>query len=98
MTEAELLGQVVKLAERYRVYLAHWPDSRRMIGVPGYPDVTLAGTSGFMLAELKDQDGEVSPAQRRWKWQLQRCGIRWELWRPADLESGHIEETIKALA
>lgn len=95
MTEDELLGEVIALCDEYGVLWFHDYDSRR--DVPGFPDLVLAGMSQLLFAELKSAYGQLRPGQTTWRYRLMAAGQQYELWRPADLASGHIESVIKHL-
>ena len=88
MTEAELRAEVITSARRAGILVGITPDSRRAFS--GEPDLRLVGRKGVLWAELKDADGELSPAQTRWKWMLLGNGQAWRLWRPRHLEDGTI--------
>ena len=84
MTEAELLERVLAEADRRGIYVLHIPDSRRVMGVAGFPDLLLAGPCGILFRELKSLHGPVSPAQRRWLAALRASGQDARVWRPGD--------------
>jgi len=102
MTETELLTAVTSgtkknpgLCRRLRVRYFHPYDSRRC--VPGWPDLVLVGIAGMCFRELKSQSGIVSDQQREWGYALREIGEDWDVWRPADLESGRIESELAEL-
>ena len=97
MSEAELLAEVLRLADLYGLMSFHLYDSRKATGT-GYPDLTLVGHQGVIWAELKDVAGTLSPAQVSWRYSLIAAGQRCLVWRPSDLESGLIESELSALA
>lgn len=92
MTEVELQAQVVALARQLGVLIGVTPDSRRAFS--GEPDLRLCGKRGVIWAELKNQGGELNPAQTRWKWALLASGQAWRLWYPTDLATGQIEREL----
>jgi hypothetical protein len=96
VTEDQLLARVIVLCDDrgYRVY--HSRDSRRDQG-KGFPDLVIAGCTGVLFRELKDQSGRLEREQTVWKWRLHACRANWGLWRPADLESGRIERELEAI-
>jgi len=49
--------------------------------MPGWPDLAIAGPGGFLTAECKGPDEELSPDQVAWKWSLQGAGVQWRLYR-----------------
>jgi hypothetical protein len=97
MTEAELLAAVLALADEADVLAFHAFDGRRCYGA-GFPDLVLAGTKRTMLVELKAPHRALRPEQQLWRYRLIACGELYEVWRPADLESGHIERTLQSLS
>jgi hypothetical protein len=97
MTEDDLLAEVLALCDENDVLAYHSADSRRDVGT-GFPDLVLAGTRRTLFAELKSQYSTLRPEQTNWRYRLVACGELYEIWRPADLESGHIERTIAGLS
>ena len=97
MTEAQLQAEVLELCGRYGLMALAIPDSRRLQHGKGWPDLVIAGHS-LLFAELKDESGQLSAGQRRWKWKLQAAGLRWVLWRPCHLASGEIDSELRAIA
>jgi hypothetical protein len=97
MKETELQASVEKLADRYHVLYTHTPDSRRVHGLRGYPDITLCGLV-VVFAELKGDGGTLSPGQVTWKYRLMATGAVWYGWWPADLANGEIERVMRILA
>jgi hypothetical protein len=52
----------------------------------GFPDLVLAHpTRGLIFAELKTEQGKVSPAQKRWGLALSPHA-EWYLWRPSQID------------
>ena len=96
-TEAQLQANVVELAGWLGLAVFHPYDSRRSTG-PGYPDLTIAGASGLLFAELKSATGVLSPDQRAWRDRLRAAGQPWRLWRPADWASRAIYVQLAMLA
>jgi hypothetical protein len=90
MTEAQLRELVLDQAARAGIYAHAIPDSRRVLGRPGFPDVLLASPKGIRFWELKTDGGDLSKLERQWKWMLQAAGASWAVRRPADLASGLI--------
>lgn len=74
--------QDVMVAARQRGWhIAYFPDSRRIVGSRGLPDLILARDGKVILAELKTDSGKLSEVQRRW---LEAAGASGRVWRPAD--------------
>lgn len=87
MTEAELQDLVADLCAQLGLAHHHEKDSRR--SAPGFPDSLIVGTA-ILYRELKSQDGVLTVDQRRWGAKLSRAGGNWQVWRPAEWESGLI--------
>jgi hypothetical protein len=83
-SEREFQGVVLDLAKRFRWTAYHTHDSRR--SQRGFPDLVLVRRPRVIFAELKRQDGLVSPEQQTWIDELQACGQEAFIWRPSDLE------------
>jgi hypothetical protein len=96
MSEADLQGLICDLCSRLRVIVHHeeisdWSEA-------GWPDLTLIGCSGFLIPELKRENGVVKPAQQDTLTALHIAGVNVRLWRPSDWVSGTIEREIRAIA
>jgi hypothetical protein len=99
MTEAELTEAIIALAEEELGLLAHWnPDSRRVRGRKGFPDLVIAGVGGVLFAEVKTGGGETSPDQDLWRWTLHEADQRHVIWRASDWEAGSVRRTLEVLA
>ena len=98
MSEDELLGSTVALAEYLHILVFHVRDSRTLKIGQGFPDLVLAGSAGVIFAELKGFDDVLSSAQKSWKWKLQAGGAHWQLWRPPDWFTGRIEHELRRIA
>lgn len=84
LTEQQWQRQVLEWAHRagWRVY--HTYDSRRSAG--GFPDLVLV-KPGYrvIFAELKAENGRISPQQKIWLEELAQCdGTDVRIWRPSD--------------
>jgi len=97
VTEARLLEEILALAARRGVYAVHVPDSRRVRGEPGFPDLFLAGPMAAAAWELKTVGGNLSRHQLRWKYRLEAAGIRYCMIRPADLSNGLVDFEMASL-
>ncbi len=75
----------------------HDADSRK--NAKGFPDLVLVGRAcdGVAFVELKSQFGTMEREQTIWRYRIQATGHRHEIWRPSDLESGHIETVLTNL-
>jgi hypothetical protein len=82
LTEKQFMAQVIRLA-RLRGWLLYHPfDSRR--SAAGYPDLTLVRGQRLIFAELKSEDGRLTPAQAAWLAALRAVpGVEVHIWHPA---------------
>lgn len=92
MKEAHLQGAVIDMCRLFGVAWYHAYSSRR--SVPGWPDLALCGSRGFMLRELKAPSGRLTSDQQQWGLTLRAAGVSWDVWRPDDLRSGRIEREL----
>ncbi|HYB19019.1 MAG TPA: hypothetical protein VEF71_26615 [Streptosporangiaceae bacterium] len=99
MTEAELIKLVIDFAHQQQpaVYVLHFPDSRRIQGDPGLPDLLLLGEYRLIWRQLKGDGTQLRAAQRAWRWRLQSAGQDYAEWVPGDWRSGQIQAEITAL-
>lgn len=65
----------------------YFPDSRRLEGVSGIPDLILVRGTRLLFVELKTDVGRVRPGQREWLADLAGTGAETHLWRPRDREA-----------
>ena len=89
MTESELRVEVVELAHKlgWRVFSLPMVKTRRPVkDAIGYPDLTLARDRRVLWIELKQEDGNLSPAQMQWMHELPNVIVV----RPSDWESGDL--------
>ena len=93
-SEKELQENVVEMAQAlgWRVY--HTYDSRR--SQPGFPDLVMIHPqrSAVLWCELKSERGTLSKAQREWLRDLLKVGQNAQVWRPRDVLSGLVHETL----
>ena len=101
--EAELLANVIELAELCGWLVYHTYDSRR--SNPGFPDLTMMRcrpVKQLMFVELKSERGRLTEAQELWGEGLSAMAavtsniVAYRVWRPADWASGHIERVLMA--
>lgn len=85
-------AKLQKLVENYCLQLGllyyHTHDSRR--SVAGYPDLTILGAGGLLLAELKSETGKLSRAQKAWVDASIASHTPVRIWRPAQWRDGTI--------
>ena len=99
MTEAELINLVIDFAHQRQpaIYVLHFPDSRRIQGDPGFPDLLLVGEYRLIWRELKCDGTQLRGGQRAWKWRLISAREDYAEWVPGDWRSGQIQAEITAL-
>jgi hypothetical protein len=98
MTEAELLAEVVRLAESLGLVVLHVREPRREGGHwAGFPDLIVFGR-GVFYRELKQSGKDLRAEQKRWRWLLGRAGQDHAVWTPADWHSGRIRRELEQLA
>lgn len=101
--EQQFQTQVIELAQYGGWAHYHPPDNltvamrsgrtRRQAVVKGFPDLTLVRAPELIFAELKAENGRLSPEQRDWLHQLELCGIEVHVWRPSDFDAVHARLT-----
>jgi hypothetical protein len=99
MTERELINRIIEYAHSLTpaVFVLHFPDSRRIQGDPGLPDLLLLGEQLLAWRELKCDGTQLRADQRRWRWRLESAGQDSGEWVPGDWHSGQIAAEITAL-
>jgi VRR-NUC domain len=101
MTEAELLVNVLELAELLKYRCAHFrPGMNRrgqwstaMSGTVGFPDLVLT-RDRVIFAELKSSTGRVGVNQQDWLHALSHAGAECHVWYPRDWTDGTIEKVL----
>jgi hypothetical protein len=96
MTEAELLKAVTKRCDDLGLYWYHNFDWRTG-KMAGWPDMVIVG-HGMLFRELKSAGEPVKANQSDCGRRISAAGGNWAVWRPADLESGHIQRELRELA
>lgn len=82
MTEATFQTLVIVLAELNGWDVYHTHDSRG--SQEGYLDLTMVRDGVLCFVELKDEEGQPTPAQERWMEKLAATGSDVFLWRPSN--------------
>ncbi len=95
ITERSLQASITELCQLLGVAWYHTYDSRR--SHRGWPDLALCGSRGFFTRELKAESGQLTDDQARWGRMLSAVGVGWDVWRPADLQSGRIERELRTI-
>ena len=105
--EETLKLDVLGLCGWLHLHVAHFRPARTADGGwrtavqgngKGYPDLTIVGVTEVMWRELKDTKRKVEPEQQEWLDKLTAAGANAGVWRPADWESGRIEDELRAIA
>jgi hypothetical protein len=104
MSEAELLSNVIALAEHLKWRAVHFRPGMNRRGVwatamsgsqaAGWPDLTLC-RDRLIAVELKADKGRLTPAQSDWAAALVNAGVEYHCWRPADWLDGTIERVLR---
>ena len=91
VSERAFQAAVVRLAKQYGwLHYFTWSSKR---SPEGFPDLVLAHPdprrdTPLIVAELKREDGQCTPAQAAWLAALAGCsGVVAEVWRPSMLEA-----------
>jgi hypothetical protein len=95
VTEAQFQDTVIAMCKLFGVAWYHPFFSRR--SAAGWPDLALCGGNGFLLRELKTENGRLTRDQQTWGLMLRSAGQDWDVWRPADLQSGRIQRELEAI-
>ncbi len=91
MTEAQFLKAVIELAHRLGWKCAHFPSVQNAGGrwmtpkqadSKGFPDLVLARGERLIFAELKSENGRMSPEQDAWMDALRFTGATLAVWMP----------------
>jgi hypothetical protein len=97
-------NQVIKLTHGRNLWAvqtnpAHF--NHRVAANQGFPDLMIVGPGGVIFRELKTLAGMgsdgLAPAQSIWRDRLKAAGQDWDIWTPADLDSGRIERELTAI-
>ena len=83
------------ICDLYGIAYYHTYNSRR--SVPGWPDLALCGSRGFITRELKAEYGKPTRDQEHWGFILRNAGVSWDVWRPDDLRNGRIQRELEAI-
>ena len=103
MTEKELQQNVIDLAHLLKWKVAHFRPALTQSGhwrTPvaadgkGFPDLVLV-RDRVMFVEMKSHSGSLSEEQVDWNGALVTGAAEAYIWRPADWESGLIEEVLR---
>ena len=81
ISEADWTFYLVSLAEYHRWRVVHFPDSIKILGHAGAPDLLMMRNNETITAELKTEKGRLSRFQKMW--QLENPETYW-VWRPSN--------------
>jgi hypothetical protein len=97
MTEAELQASIRKKCARLGLTVQHVENSLQgHVWVKGWPDLEIIGRA-IIYRELKKQNEEPTPQQRRIGRVILAAGGDWGVWRPSDLRDGRIDAELHAI-
>ncbi len=104
MTEAELLRNVIDLAELFKWRCAHFRPGMNRRGIwqtamsgsqaAGFPDLVLV-RDRLVMVELKADRGRTTSEQQDWLAALSNAGVESYVWRPSDWLAGTIEGVLR---
>jgi hypothetical protein len=104
MSEAELLSNVIELAELFKWRCVHfrpgmnrrgmWSTAMTGTQAAGWPDLILS-SDRLVAVELKSERGTLTPAQQVWLAALTRVGVEVHVWRPEQWSDGTVESILR---
>lgn len=97
MTHDELITRIGALADEAGVLWCYLPDSTRLRGHRGVPDMILAGPRGQIHAEVKTGTA-LEAGQVTWREMLISAGAACPVWHPVHLWDGTINRAIASIA
>jgi hypothetical protein len=97
MNHQDLIDEIAELCDCHNVLYYYIPDSRKVQGRRGFPDIAMVGSFHTMFREIKVGEDKLSPDQVVWKYSLYAAGQDVDIWRERDLDSGRIEDEIASL-
>lgn len=102
-SEAAWQQTVTNLARHAGWIFYHPPDNRpiktangrvrKQHVVPGFPDLLLLRGAEQIVAELKAENGRVSPQQSEWLAAFEAAGVEAYVWKPSDWDLVHTRLT-----
>ena len=97
MTHDELVARIGALADQSGVLWCYLPDSTRLRGHRGAPDMLLAGPRGVIHAEVKTGTA-LEADQAAWREMLTVAGAACPVWQPVHLWDGTVNRAIAGIA
>ena len=99
VTHDEVVAEIMARAAARRIFTHYCGPATRCKGIPGVPDLMLAGDRHAGWIEVKVPPDTLSPGQSRWRWKLKASGQLYEAMGPADLaEGGAVDKFLEFLA
>ena len=83
ISEADWTFFLVLYAEKHRWKVVHFPDSIKILGSAGAPDLLMMRGDKTITAELKTEKGQLSRFQKMWK---NSNPMNYQVWRPSEWE------------
>jgi hypothetical protein len=97
MDHATLVHRITAMSEQRSLLWHACGRAQRCTGLPGLPDLIIAGPGGVGFIECKT-GSQLEPGQERWRDVLRLSGVMWLRADPADLWTGRIERELDRLA
>lgn len=98
MLEDELLREVRAMCEARGLLVNHVEDSLAgRVWLRGMPDLEIFGRA-ILHIELKREDDQPSPDQKRIGHAYLLAGARWDVWKPSDLLNGTIAQELDLIS
>jgi len=83
LSEKAFGQQLYDLARLLGWLVVRFPTWQRTGATPGFPDILGVRRGRVLFAELKAEDGKLTPAQRKWLWALAEAGAETYLFKPS---------------
>lgn len=97
MTHDQIIDAVIwKLKDASAWYMVI-PDSRKIRGWGGWPDITIMSPTRIMFREIKTTGDIMRPMQLWVCNRLRQSGLDWDIWTEHDLESGRVDAELATL-
>lgn len=97
MSEAQMMSGICDALNTGGWLWSHHPDSRRLAGDPGMPDIIAVGHGDILCIEVKTARGRLSAGQKDWRTEILDTPAEYRLISPlnyddaiTDLAAGRI--------
>jgi hypothetical protein len=97
VNHGQLIGVIVERIHQRALWYMITPDSRKIRGYGGWPDITLMSPYALMLREVKTTGDILRPMQRWAGNRLLQMGLDWAVWTEQDLQSGRVDAELDSL-